>query len=1199
MKNLKILLGLLLISSYSYAQPPTGTPPPNINNTSQTSQSAWYRGGNNPIGFAGTNNIFGTMWNSPIYTYTNGINRMTVFGNGPLNTDGRIAMGNDLPLGFTPTARLHLHQTEPTLGLVNTTTKYTDLSTGFNANDGFEVGYSSSSTIPFSTFAQLRNRENTPMKFFTTNRERIHVNADRTVTLDGYNVPTNGFVGIGNPSQGGLNPGLWDQRGPFSLLHLNGRTGFNSFVFAGGYRPWMRTGITFSDQIDLGYVGLRSVFPPGNINEMVINMSNDPLASFGPDDIVFRFTVTGNGNTTIDDDFDVYNDLDGRHLARFTGSGDFGLGPVFGVVQSNPNYVRPASLQHLSLMKLRSVYTQYTNRDDLINTGTEETVNDGLRIGIRGEQNPFMNGNALMYNQETRHLLFSTDVNTNNINIATGNTLERMRITSISAPTNLASGGYGVNNPAGLNGEITRVAISLDPNNPITRPLSLLHLGHNTVNTNNDGWRDWMNVGTFTSDDIDNIYVGLKNEGSTQDAVVNWGSDSLDNLRFIFTENLASSNPNGGAVASGLEVARFDPKKASTLPTPNYGMMGIGNFSPTGPNTAPADVVDAKLDIDGDLRIRHVTEDTTLLQVLVIDSNDHNRVHWRSISDFGGGVGNYCSDPQNPLIGSYEVPLNNFNYYFSGNGLPNTNSVSVGTPCSTILPAKFNSYQNAGALVGVNTIAGGFSNEDVASVPFLTFRGIFAEAIGIQDPTLKTTNIGGEFRARNSTINIGVRARVINSISNISASSTAGDFLANGPSGANQGIISQASNATSTNTGVQGIAFSAFTPSNQNIAGLFMSAGTTVNSYGIYASASGGSATNRAGFFNGNVEIINGVLISDQMFKTDVENIKGATDILRKLRPHTYQMDTANFPQFNFEERLQYGFIAQEVEQVLPELIHQSHMPEKLDSLGNIIYPAVDYKSLNYNSLIPITVQAVNEINAKIDKSTLSDQTVKTNVQTLNGSLAKVKQMRGVSYAWSTSAQNNMELDSLEHIGFIAQEVAAVEPLLTFVDDSNLVHVNYDRVAPLLVESVKELDDKIIAKDSIINNLEARLAYLEACIESANICTGNNRTMNNESNNDRTTQSVKLENINAIILQQNLPNPFAESTQINYVLPEDVLNAKMLFYDMNGRIINEVNINERGNGTLTVYGENLEKGIYTYSLIADGKLIATKKMVKK
>ena len=90
-----------------------------------------------------------------------------------------------------------------------------------------------------------------------------------------------------------------------------------------------------------------------------------------------------------------------------------------------------------------------------------------------------------------------------------------------------------------------------------------------------------------------------------------------------------------------------------------------------------------------------------------------------------------------------------------------------------------------------------------------------------------------------------------------------------------------------------------------------------------------------------------------------------------------------------------------------------------------------------------------------------------------------------------------------------------------------------------------------------------------------------------------------LENLMAIVLDQNLPNPFAESTQINYVIPDDVLNAKLLFYDMSGRIINEVNIYERGNGVLTVYGENLEKGIYTYSLIADGKLIATKKMVKK
>ncbi|MFB0925563.1 MAG: T9SS type A sorting domain-containing protein, partial [Vicingaceae bacterium] len=87
-------------------------------------------------------------------------------------------------------------------------------------------------------------------------------------------------------------------------------------------------------------------------------------------------------------------------------------------------------------------------------------------------------------------------------------------------------------------------------------------------------------------------------------------------------------------------------------------------------------------------------------------------------------------------------------------------------------------------------------------------------------------------------------------------------------------------------------------------------------------------------------------------------------------------------------------------------------------------------------------------------------------------------------------------------------------------------------------------------------------------------------------------------NLNAIILDQNLPNPFAEKTTINYNLPEEVLEAQLLFYNAGGVIIKQVTIDERGEGSLTVYGENLKNGVYTYSLIADGKLIATKRMVK-
>ncbi|MCC7332959.1 MAG: tail fiber domain-containing protein, partial [Flavobacteriales bacterium] len=875
-----ILIVLISTIKLNAQQVPTNNDPAGIPGGLNNKQF-WSRVGNNNS--TSQNNIFGTMWNSPIYTYSNGINRMII-------------------------------------------------------------------------------------------------NGDKTPTINAFNVNTSGYVGIGNPNYSPLVGGgpFWSNKGPFSLLHLNGDGGGSE----NGYRPWMQTGITFTEGFDLSYLGNRVVDGVGDRNEFTMAWSNDPTSTqYGPDDMVFRFLsgrAPGAAGSTINTDFSLPNDLDGRHIARFTGNGEMGLGNTFGLVQSGVGYVRPQSLLHMSLFNLDAVWMQITNQN-----GTNQTANDGLRLGIEaGNNSP-----AYLRWQERTPFIIQTDWNNNAGGINNG---ERMRISSVGAPN--------VPNPNGANNNnITRVSISHKGNSPVTEPRSLLHLGYNTGNGFPlggivDGWRDWMDIGTFTNNGTDNIYVGLKEEGVDRfDAVINWGDNQVagttpngpDNLRFIFTSTTTALPPGQGDPVSqsndGLETARFEPTAASTIPT-NYGMMGIGNFSPTGPNTAAQDVVDAKLDIDGDLRIRTVTQRDTLLQVLVIDSNDHNRVHWRNIGSLGGAVvGNYCSQPQNPLTGNYEIPLNNFNYYFTGNGLPNTNSVSVGTPCNTVLPAKLVSYQNAGATVGVNTIAGGFLNEDVANTPFLVFRGVYGEASGNQTIG-EIINIGGNFVARN---------------------------------------------ATWRNIGVRGIAQSGTNISSITFGGIF-AASNSIDNFGVWASAPVTGAS-RAGFFNGDVEIINGMLVSDKKFKTDINNIKGATDVLRKLKPSTFKMDIVGFPQFNFQDRKQYGFIAQEVESVLPDLVHDSYMPAELDSLGNEVYPAVSYKSLNYNAIIPITVQAVNEITERIDKSTLSDQNVKTNVQTLTNSLDKVKQMRGVSYEWSNDAQNNMNLDSLQHIGFIAQEVAAIE----------------------------------------------------------------------------------------------------------------------------------------------------------------------------
>ena len=157
----------------------------------------------------------------------------------------------------------------------------------------------------------------------------------------------------------------------------------------------------------------------------------------------------------------------------------------------------------------------------------------------------------------------------------------------------------------------------------------------------------------------------MKQEGilDETDAIINWGDNQVpgatqsgpDDLRFIFTSTTTSLTGPGDPESqsnSGLEVARMEPGLASTLPNDNYGMVGIGDWSPANNLGNPA--IDAKLDIDGDLRIRQVEQDNSLTRVLVIDPNDENRVHYSDIINGlacwdlnGNGIGDPNEDANN------------------------------------------------------------------------------------------------------------------------------------------------------------------------------------------------------------------------------------------------------------------------------------------------------------------------------------------------------------------------------------------------------------------------------------------------------------------------------------------------------------------------------------------------------------------------
>ena len=82
-----------------------------------------------------------------------------------------------------------------------------------------------------------------------------------------------------------------------------------------------------------------------------------------------------------------------------------------------------------------------------------------------------------------------------------------------------------------------------------------------------------------------------------------------------------------------------------------------------------------------------------------------------------------------------------------------------------------------------------------------------------------------------------------------------------------------------------------------------------------------------------------------------------------------------------------------------------------------------------------------------------------------------------------------------------------------------------------------------------------------------------------------------------LTLAQNVPNPFSEQTSIEVSIPESVRTATLFIYDMSGKQIRRIDIDGRGILRIPVTSEGLTEGMYLYSLVADGKMVGTKKMI--
>jgi hypothetical protein len=84
---------------------------------------------------------------------------------------------------------------------------------------------------------------------------------------------------------------------------------------------------------------------------------------------------------------------------------------------------------------------------------------------------------------------------------------------------------------------------------------------------------------------------------------------------------------------------------------------------------------------------------------------------------------------------------------------------------------------------------------------------------------------------------------------------------------------------------------------------------------------------------------------SDARIKNTVEDIKYGLDTVNKLRPVSFK--------YNDTENTRLGFIAQEVKELLPEVVSGSEEEQY---------------SLSYDEVIPVLVKAVQELSAEVER---------------------------------------------------------------------------------------------------------------------------------------------------------------------------------------------------------------------------------------
>jgi len=228
---------------------------------------------------------------------------------------------------------------------------------------------------------------------------------------------------------------------------------------------------------------------------------------------------------------------------------------------------------------------------------------------------------------------------------------------------------------------------------------------------------------------------------------------------------------------------------------------------------------------------------------------------------------------------------------------------------------------------------------------------------------------------------------------------------------------------------------------------------------------------------------------------------------------------------------------------------------------------------------------------------TPSDSRLKDNVTEFEDGLNVIKNLNTIRYKYNGKA--GLETKDF-HIGVYAQDLQKEAPYLVeefihqeedargnVIVEEKYLKIRDSEIKYLLLNATKEQQTIIEQQQEMLRTQQAMIEQMQKEMEAIKAMM-QDKTAKSEMQNVSLTGKGQL--------SQNTPNPFSESTLINYELNDKHAKANIHIFSLTGELLKVVPANGQ-TGQVTVEVNDMPAGTYTYSLIVDGQVVDSKKMV--